>query len=255
MLGSTIRRELTQGLRDIPQAGVCHRRRHAAACRSSSSTGQVAGVEPVNRYLRDRILGDVSPLTCRSYALRLVALVPAAVDARDRLGARRRRLRQPSWSAGCATPAIRSGGAAAGSPPPGSVNMRTGKPEPGAGYAPATIAHALTVVSGFYGFHMHFGDGPPINPGPENSSRRAALAHRSPLERPAFSPAGTTAAQVSAPRGAVDPGRPVRGVVRADAQRQGPRAAGLLRQLGSAGLRAARTADGGHRLGRKDRST
>lgn len=25
-------------------------------------------VDPVSRYLRDRMLGDVSPLTCRSYA-------------------------------------------------------------------------------------------------------------------------------------------------------------------------------------------
>lgn len=44
--------------------------------------------------------------------------------------------------------------------------------------------HALTVVSGFYDFHMHFGDGPLINPVPRNSARRAALAHRSPLEDP-----------------------------------------------------------------------
>ena len=70
-----------------------------------------------------------------------------------------------------------------GSPQPGSVNVRTGKPEPGAGYAPATIAHVLTVVSGFYDFHMHFGDGPLVNPVPQNASR-PALSHRSPLEDP-----------------------------------------------------------------------
>lgn len=65
----------------------------------------------------------------------------------------------------------------------GGINQRTGKPEPAAGYAPATIAHALTVVFGFYEFHLHFGRGPLVNPVPENKARRAALAHRSPLEQ------------------------------------------------------------------------
>jgi hypothetical protein len=31
-----------------------------------------AGVDVVNRYLRDRMLGDVSPLTCRSYGYDLL---------------------------------------------------------------------------------------------------------------------------------------------------------------------------------------
>jgi hypothetical protein len=29
-------------------------------------------IEPVSRYLRDRMLGEVSPLTCRSYAYDLL---------------------------------------------------------------------------------------------------------------------------------------------------------------------------------------
>lgn len=33
--------------------------------------------------------------------------------------------------------------------PPGAVNPKTGKPIPAAGYAPATIAHNLSVVYGF----------------------------------------------------------------------------------------------------------
>lgn len=140
-------------------------------------------VDPVNRYLRDRMLGDVSPSTCRSYGydllrwFRLLWLLETAWDRATeaevavmvgwlRNADNLQRRRRPD------------------SPQPGSVNVRTGKPEPSAGYAPATIAHALTVVSGFYDFHMHFGDGPLINPVPQNRSRRAALSHRSPLEDP-----------------------------------------------------------------------
>ncbi|MFD7972973.1 tyrosine-type recombinase/integrase [Streptomyces clavifer] len=65
---------------------------------------------------------------------------------------------------------------------PGSVNLKTGKPTLRAGYAPRTINHALSVVSGFYGFHAHQGNGPVVNPVPVNPQRRRALAHRSPLE-------------------------------------------------------------------------
>ena len=145
--------------------------------------GDGAGVEPVNRFLGDRIAGDVSPLTCRSYGydllrwFRLLWLVEVGWDKATEAEA----AVMVGWLRNAGNPQRRRG---AGSPRPGSVNMRTGKPEPGAGYAPATIAHALTVVSGFYAFHMHFGDGPLINPVPPNTSRRAALAHRSPLEDP-----------------------------------------------------------------------
>ncbi|MET9800319.1 site-specific integrase [Streptomyces sp. NPDC006368] len=69
--------------------------------------------------------------------------------------------------------------------PTGAVNPKTGKRTPTAGYSPATIAHALTVVHGFYDFHIHFGRGPVLNPVPDSSARRAALAHRSPIEAPA----------------------------------------------------------------------
>jgi len=51
-------------------------------------------------------------------------------------------------------------------------------------YARATIAHALAVVGGFYDFHLHYGRGPLVNPVPQGSARRKALAHRSPLEQP-----------------------------------------------------------------------
>jgi integrase len=64
----------------------------------------------------------------------------------------------------------------------GAVNPRTGKRALSSGYAPATINHALAVLSSFYAFHARFGRGPVINPVPESVGRRAKLAHRSPLE-------------------------------------------------------------------------
>lgn len=68
------------------------------------------------------------------------------------------------------------------SPPPGSVNVKTGRPSLREGYAPRTINHNLTVISGFYAFHARFGVGPVANPVPASRERRQALAHRSPLE-------------------------------------------------------------------------
>ncbi|MEV0993333.1 site-specific integrase [Streptomyces sp. NPDC049949] len=65
-------------------------------------------------------------------------------------------------------------------PQPGSVNPRTGKPYLKAGYAPSTINHCLTVVSGFYAYHRHYNRGPLINPVPESEAQRRALAHRAP---------------------------------------------------------------------------
>lgn len=139
-------------------------------------------VEPTTSYLRERVLGDVSSSTCRSYAydlLRWFRLLWAldvpwnrATEAETAVlvgqlrwadNPQRRRTRREA-------------------PTTGSVNARTGKPEPAAGYAPATIAHALTVVHGFYDFHLHFGRGPLVNPVPESAARRRAMAHRSPLE-------------------------------------------------------------------------
>src|ERR1700716_1740908 len=106
--------------------------------------GDGEDLKPVSAYLRDLRLGDASPLTCRSYAFDLlrwhrllwlletpwektteaeiVVLVGWLRDARN--PQRRRRLPD--------------------STPPGSVNLKTGKPSLRAGYAPRTINHALT---------------------------------------------------------------------------------------------------------------
>ncbi len=170
------------GRRDVPQIG-------AVVAGSTPLLpyavvdGAGAGVDVVNRYLRDRMLGDISPLTCRSYGydllrwFRLLWLLEVAWGEATEAEA----AVMVGWLRNAGNP---QRSRRPGSPQPGSVNVRTGKPEPGAGYAPATIAHVLTVVSGFYDFHMHFGDGPLLNPVPQNPSRRAALSHRSPLEDP-----------------------------------------------------------------------
>jgi hypothetical protein len=139
-------------------------------------------VEPVSRYLHDLLLGDMSPLTCRSYGhdllrwFRLLWAVGVGWEQatetevatlvgwlRAARNPQRRRRRNDGY-------------------PPGSVNPNTGKPVLGAGYAPRTIAHNLSVVHGFYAFHLHYGRGPVVNPVPESKARLRALAHRSPIE-------------------------------------------------------------------------
>ena len=68
-------------------------------------------------------------------------------------------------------------------PAAGSVNPRTGKPYLQAGYAPATINHALSVIAAFYDFHSQIGQGPMVSPVPPRSrSGRRPNAHHNPLE-------------------------------------------------------------------------
>lgn len=136
----------------------------------------------MSRYLRDRVLGDISPLTCKSYAhdlLRWFRLLWVLEVSWDRASEAETAV-LAGWLRHAANPQRRR--RRPGAPGAGAVNVMTGKPEPGPGYAPSAIAHTLTVVSGFYAFHLHFGRGPVVNPVPENSSRRRALAHRSPLQ-------------------------------------------------------------------------
>ena len=171
--------------------------------------GMGGEIEPVSGYLRDLVLGDASPLTCRSYAhdllrwFRLLWMLEVAWDRASEAEA----AVLVGWLRTAPNPQRRR---RPGSPEPGSVNARTGKPEPGGGYAPATIAHVLAVIAGFYGYHRHYGRGPLASPVPQGGARRRALAHRSPLERPARAPAGPAAPEDRAARRAVDPGRPVR---------------------------------------------
>jgi integrase len=141
-------------------------------------------VEPVSGYLRDMQLGDASSLTCRSYGhdlLRWFRLL-WAVDVGWEQATDREAAALVGWLRSARNPQRRR--SKPGGYPAGSVNPTTGKPVPASGYAAATIAHNLSVVHGFYAFHRHFGRGPVLNPVPENKSRRAALAHVSPIEAP-----------------------------------------------------------------------
>jgi len=136
----------------------------------------------VSAYLRDLTLGDASPLTCRSYAFDLLRWhrllwcleVSWAKATEAEVAA------MVGWLRVARNPQRER--KRAGATPAGSVNLKTGKPSLRAGYAPATINHALTVVHGFYTFHGRFGDGPVLNPVPVSAQRRRVLAHRSPLE-------------------------------------------------------------------------
>ncbi|HEY5856610.1 MAG TPA: site-specific integrase [Aldersonia sp.] len=71
---------------------------------------------------------------------------------------------------------------------PGTVNLRTGKAALPEGYAPSTINHTLSALSGFYAFHAHYGRGPAVNPVPDQPGRRALLGYRSPLEPHGLAP-------------------------------------------------------------------
>lgn len=106
-------------------------------------------VEPVSSYLRDRMLGDISPLTCRSYAHDLLRWfrVLWAVDVGWEQATEAEVAALVGWLRSAPNPQRarrREGGYA-----PGSVNPKTGKPLPAAGYAPATIAHNLSVLHEF----------------------------------------------------------------------------------------------------------
>ena len=49
---------------------------------------------------------------------------------------------------------------------PSAPNTLTGKARPGPRYAPATVAHAESVLRAFYDFHLEVGSGPMVNPFP-----------------------------------------------------------------------------------------
>jgi integrase len=136
----------------------------------------------VSRYLRNLVLGDLSPLTCRSYGhdlLRWFRLL-WAVDVGWEQATEAEAATLVGWLRTARNPQHKRRRADGYSP--GSVNPKTGKPIPAAGYAPRTIAHNLSVVHSFYAFYQPFGRGPVLNPVPESKARRNALAHRSPIE-------------------------------------------------------------------------
>ncbi|MFD7183251.1 tyrosine-type recombinase/integrase [Streptomyces sp. NPDC059904] len=176
-----LRHELMEGRADVPRVGtvIPARRVHPPYI---VLNGYDDEIEPATAYLRDLALNDSSPLTVRSYGygllrwFRLLWLLGVgwekATEAETAVLA--------GWLRTAPNPQRQH--KSADGPASGSVNLRTGKPVLRAGYAPRTINHALSVVSGFYEFHAHQGNGPVTNPVPVSPQRRRALAHRSPLE-------------------------------------------------------------------------
>jgi hypothetical protein len=66
-----VRRALMEGKRSVPEVGsvVAGSSPHLPFAVADGDGGEV---EPVSIYLRDLMLGDVSPLTCRSYGYDLL---------------------------------------------------------------------------------------------------------------------------------------------------------------------------------------
>jgi integrase len=176
-----LRQELMEGRAVVPSAGavVPAEGQHPPYIVVNGFSSEV---EPVTAYLRDLALGDCSPLTGRSYAygllrwFRLLWLLGTAWEKATEaevavLAGWLRSARNPQRQR-CSSQSSAAG----------AVNIRTGKASLGPGYAPRTINHALSVVSGFYEFHGHQGRGPVVNPVPASPQRRRVLGHRSPLE-------------------------------------------------------------------------
>jgi integrase len=178
-----VRRRLMEGTVAVPAAGSVATL-VGAYPPFTVVDGEGQQAAEVTAYLSDVMLNDSSPATCRSYAYDLLrwyrVLWLLGVDWR---GAHEADVAaMVGWLRVAENPQRRR---RAGAPPAGSVNLRTGKPFARPGYAPRTINHALSVISGFYAYHQHHGRGPATNPVPDSSARRSALAHRSPLAPPA----------------------------------------------------------------------
>ncbi|MGO8895403.1 MAG: tyrosine-type recombinase/integrase [Streptosporangiaceae bacterium] len=175
-----LRRQLMEGRTAIPRVGsVAQVARTQLPFVVLGDNG--AEVEPVSLYLRELVLGDCSPLTCRSYAqglLRWFRLLWVLEVGWERATESDVAV-MVAWLRTAPNPQRER---SAVSPAAGSVNLVTGKPALGPGYAKRTINHALSVVSGFYEYHGHYGRGPVVNPVPSSAERRRALSHLSPLE-------------------------------------------------------------------------
>jgi integrase len=172
-----VRASLTSGTVELPRVGAVRAQDGAAEPYMLVDAAGVA-VEPVRWWLRELVLGDQSSLTVRSYAYALLTWhrVLWFVDVAWDRAAESDTAALVGWMRSARNPQRRGAAVA------GTVNVRTGKPSPAAGYSAATINLTLAAVHGFYEFHRRQGAGPLRNPVPEGRHRRRALAHRSPLE-------------------------------------------------------------------------
>lgn len=127
---------------------------------------------PVNAYLSDLALSDMSELTCRSYAFDLLRwfrlLWAVGTDWDTATGTEVAAF--VAWMKSANNPQRNRRKDAP--PAAGSINVRTGKPVLSGGYSPRTINHGLSVVKGFYDFHGRHGAGPVVNPVPSKDGPR-----------------------------------------------------------------------------------
>jgi integrase len=145
--------------------------------------GAGSPVEPVVEFLRDLLACGNSPASCRSYGFDLLRWFRflAAVDVVWSRAQRGEVRDFVLWLRVCHNPARDRRRKDA--PAAGAVNARTGKASLQAGYAPATINHAVSVLSAFYDFHLMSGQGPVVSPVPSQSRDGRRLdAHHNPLE-------------------------------------------------------------------------
>lgn len=140
-------------------------------------------VSPVSEFLRELVACGNSAASCRSYGydllrwFRFLAAVGVVWNRAQRGDVRDFVL----WQRSSHNPSRDHRRPDA--PLPGSVNPRTGKQYLAAGYAPATINHALSVLAEFYDFHLRAGQGPVVSPVPPQSRNgRRVAAHHNPLE-------------------------------------------------------------------------
>lgn len=126
-------------------------------------------ITPASEFLRELLACGNTTASCRSYAFDLLRWFRflAAVDI-DWSRAKRVDVRDfVLWLRTCHNPARDRRRPDA--PVPGSLNARTGKPYLKSGYAPATINHAVSVLSAFYDHHLQTGQGPLVSPVPPQS--------------------------------------------------------------------------------------
>ena len=140
-------------------------------------------IDAVDEFLRELLASGSSAASCRSYAFdllrwfRFLAAVEVAWERASRAEVRDFVL----WLRSSANPARDR--RRTDTPAPGSVNARTGKAHLRAGYAPATINHALSVLAAFCEFHRSRGSGQMVSPVPPQSRTGGRLdAHHNPLE-------------------------------------------------------------------------
>lgn len=136
-----LHRQLIEGRTDVPRVGSVVKLKSIPLYAVLDGGGSV--VAPVVPYLRGLALDDNRPLTIRSYAydlqrwFRLLWFLGIPWDRATEAEASA----LVGWLRVAPNPQRRRRNPDA--PRPGSVNLRTGKPYLGAGYAPRTINHCL----------------------------------------------------------------------------------------------------------------